>query len=158
MISAMPSRPTIAHAMHTPPPYGPAEQKPKERGSRCRRWRERPLQQKRRCRTRRTACRVQDGPAAFTPVCASKRIQVEFRQGGNSNADQQTGAAGDHPTANACFSRKIFREYLSDALGRRTGTADALVFALRPRGRWRAPVRQRKRHPGRVEAARAPIW
>lgn len=47
------------------------------------------------------------------------------------------------------FAENIPAEYLSDALGRRTGHGRrARVRALDRGGQRRAPVRQRKRHPG----------
>ncbi len=49
----------------------------------------------------------------------------------NDHANQQTGLRSIIPDeARLLFAEQIPAEYLSDALGRRTGTADALVFAL----------------------------
>ena len=44
--------------------------------------------------------------------------------------------------AHLLFAEQIPPEYQSDALGRRTGTADALVFALDRRGQRRAQIRR----------------
>ena len=56
------------------------------------------------------------------------------------------------------FAENIPAEYLSDALGRRTGTADALVFALSTeevRGVLRYAMKPASRSR---RAAREPIW
>ena len=55
------------------------------------------------------------------------------------------------------FAENIPAEYLSDALGRRTGTADALVFA-RSTEEVSGVLRYANENARSRRAARAPIW